>query len=568
MYKFLLLAASQVILFYFNLEVYAESGTAYKMIFIPGGTLKMGTTESQREQLVRNYGVNPDIFENQSYKEVIVGPFYIDKYEVTNRQYLEFVEATGYRPPIGWIDTGYCEDKAEYPVVGVNFSDAQAYARWAGKRLPTEEEWEFAARGEDGRLWPWGNEWDPEACNMDRSGKNPMTKFPSPVGSYKKDQSIFGVMDTAGNVTEWVVATLPPEVNYAAITKGGSFINSMPYAFICATRNGQPKGLGDFTKYFGFRCVKDARMEDHNDPNQIRTTSPAQKGRFPMEKSASNNSCFPAVSLPPEPAEYLRKHIQLFPVLDLNAVQDRYHYDNVPLAERSCRQTNTTNIRPWLIEIAAPSFPSDRFSIMFEDLYLAHRKMTSSFTEDFTDVELKSYITNYLDVKIKLHGGLDYVDVKYELKNIGPMDIAKSACLCFRLDDAPNFRDNDGSRTYIMTDQGFVPRTKLWRHRSERLWYQAYDIGERPLLPKKGPVIRGPLVAVVSRDHEWVIGTAPLFTDPVMVANNLEFPCIHSDAASAVKKGEQITLTKRIYFLKGTLDDLAKRYTADRTISP
>lgn len=225
------------------------------MIYIPGDKFIMGTSIEQKHRLATEYNVNPDLFEIQIYREVDVSPFFIDKYPVTNCQYLEFIKDTGHRHPIIWIDKGYPSGMDNYPVTGIDYEDACVYARWAGKRLPTEEEWEKAARGDDGRLWPWGNIWEQNACKMDNAGKEPMKAQPSPVGSYPRDCSVYGVMDMAGNVTEWVHHAITE--GYTAMTKGGSFANSQPYNFICATRNAQPKGNG-LVGYIGFRCVQDA----------------------------------------------------------------------------------------------------------------------------------------------------------------------------------------------------------------------------------------------------------------------------------------------------------------------
>ena len=142
--------------------------------------------------------------------------FWIDKTEVTNEQYRKFMEAGGYQKeeywdskgwswvqdnhiaqPLFWEDPRYNDPKQ--PVVGVSWFEASAYAKWAGKRLPTEYEWEAAARGTDKRQWPWGSEWDKtRADSYDGSAGKPV-----PVGSYPAGASPYGVLDMAGNVWEW-----------------------------------------------------------------------------------------------------------------------------------------------------------------------------------------------------------------------------------------------------------------------------------------------------------------------------------------------------------------------------
>ncbi|MCK4445475.1 MAG: SUMF1/EgtB/PvdO family nonheme iron enzyme [Candidatus Marinimicrobia bacterium] len=127
--------------------------------------------------------------------------FYINIHEVTNKQYKEFSDATGYKPkwPMNflknWKNRKYPRGKANYPVVYIDYWDAKAYAKWAGKELPTGAQWQYAAQGTDGRLFPCGDKWDPEKANVGSNGT-------LPVGSYPEGASPFGVLDMIGNVAE------------------------------------------------------------------------------------------------------------------------------------------------------------------------------------------------------------------------------------------------------------------------------------------------------------------------------------------------------------------------------
>lgn len=124
---------------------------------------------------------------------------------VTNSQYLRFVEATGQRSPKYWAKGKIPTDKEDHPVVNVSWRDAIAFCKWAGTRLPTEAEWEKAARGSDGRIWPWGNQLpDTSYCNFKDSGIGDTT----PVGYYSIGASPYGVLDMGGNVCEWTRSQL------------------------------------------------------------------------------------------------------------------------------------------------------------------------------------------------------------------------------------------------------------------------------------------------------------------------------------------------------------------------
>lgn len=161
------------------------------MVMIPAGPFVRGTTSGG--------------FDEQPQRTIFLDTFTIDRYEVTNHQYQQFVQATGHRKP--GLPSRYAKGGGKMrgtnqPVVYVSWDDATEYCHWKGKRLPTEAEWEKAMRGTDGRLWPWGNREETSGANWARVQDG--YEVSAPVGSFETDKSPYGVMDGAGNVLEWV----------------------------------------------------------------------------------------------------------------------------------------------------------------------------------------------------------------------------------------------------------------------------------------------------------------------------------------------------------------------------
>ncbi len=202
------------------------------MVWVPGtaeacptGKFRMGSTPQEIDALWVANGWDPAWKEltadEQPAHEVELDGFWLYKHEVTVGQYARFLAATGYPAPPVWDDL---QGHADLPVVAVSWDDAAAYCRWAGGALPTEAQWEYAARGPEGRLFPWGNDWDRTRCNSAEyhAGK-PLNdnarwhawydSFPAtiatvvehlcPAGSFPSGASWCGALDMAGSVWEW-----------------------------------------------------------------------------------------------------------------------------------------------------------------------------------------------------------------------------------------------------------------------------------------------------------------------------------------------------------------------------
>lgn len=239
-------------------ERFAEGGERVPpgMVVVRAGTYPFGPHEGWERKGSRRG------------RKVALSTFFIDRTEVTNADYLVFLESLGEeerrrREPRTWPEGPdgtrlFPTGKEDHPVTGVTFEDAAAYAEWAGKRLPTEEEWEAAARGAEGRLYPWGNEYEPGRCNDRNSGAGDTL----PVGSFPEGASPAGCLDMAGNVEEWCATTAdgepvegPIESNLLQIVvRGGSF-RSGPDG-VTATFRWVAPGLSTRKDSLGFRCAK------------------------------------------------------------------------------------------------------------------------------------------------------------------------------------------------------------------------------------------------------------------------------------------------------------------------
>jgi formylglycine-generating enzyme required for sulfatase activity len=202
-------------------------------------------------------------------EDLTIRPFYIDKFPVTNAEFKKFLDAAHYRPKDDhkflrdWKNGAYPQGWENKPVTWVSLDDARAYAAWAGKRLPHEWEWQYAAQGIDGRLYPWGNEWNPAA--VPPPDKRRVMREPTAVDAFPQGASPFGVMDLVGDVWQWT-DEFTDQHTRAAILRGGSYYQPQgsrwyfPQAYKL-DEHGKYLLIGpslDRSAAIGFRCVRDA----------------------------------------------------------------------------------------------------------------------------------------------------------------------------------------------------------------------------------------------------------------------------------------------------------------------
>jgi len=240
-----------------------------EMVLIPAGEFIMGTDRVDDEKTHLKIGaVKPLFVDQQPSRKIFLESYYIDKYEVTNDEYKKFIDETGYDElPGHWEKGTYVQGRENYPVTHVTWREALTYAIWAQKSLPTEAQWEKAARGVDGRLYPWGDNYVKGKSNMDIDGARDLTK----VGTYPEDISPYNVYDLGGNVMEWTMDwyLAYPDSTYKnprygkklKVLRGNAFQQSGHY-FLEAFRYSFSRTEADPNDYFenvGFRCVKQVK---------------------------------------------------------------------------------------------------------------------------------------------------------------------------------------------------------------------------------------------------------------------------------------------------------------------
>ncbi|MEW6619733.1 MAG: SUMF1/EgtB/PvdO family nonheme iron enzyme [bacterium] len=225
-----------------------------EMVLIPEGPFISGMNQNDIRNLIRGLRTPMmDIYKSEfPMKNKILGNYYIDRYEVTNEQYERFMKETGHRAPKYW-DWPQFNGKRQ-PVVGVGWEDAKAYCEWAGKRLPTEDEWEKAARGTEGWIWPWGN--TPDEGNF--NGREQANYGPVNVGCFPSGNSPYGISDMAGNVWEMTSGIWWKGKDKTMHTmRGGSFLNISPDVRV--TIRWAAKNEKEGAEWLGFRCIMDVK---------------------------------------------------------------------------------------------------------------------------------------------------------------------------------------------------------------------------------------------------------------------------------------------------------------------
>ena len=250
-----------------------------EMVMVPAGEFLMGSDKKADRLAYRS---------EIPQRRVYLDAFEISKYEVTALEYLKFVLATNRSPQLDWRYDGgnFQESMANHPIMHVTWHEADAYCKWAGQRLPTEAEWEKAARGTEGRLFPWGSEYaGPTRANFGRTGlSGPVRDRPErlllyppiiSVDKYENAVSPYGLYQTIGNVAEWVADWYDPdyykkgpdrnpqgpETGTQKAFRGGGWMDSTTTMRV-AMRNGTDPNTR--INWLGFRCTRSVSDDQHS----------------------------------------------------------------------------------------------------------------------------------------------------------------------------------------------------------------------------------------------------------------------------------------------------------------
>ena len=186
-----------------------EDKAPLNMVLVDAGPFFMGASGDIEDDNFYEFGlIKPFYADALPMREVTLDAYYIDKYETSNAEYMEFLKATNARRPPHWKDGIYPEGKGKYPMGGVPWAAAFEYCKWMGKRLPTEAEWEKGARGTDKREFPWGNEYDESKLNVAKEAER--YDRAAEVDSFPEGVRPYGAYNMSGNVWEWTDSWYKP----------------------------------------------------------------------------------------------------------------------------------------------------------------------------------------------------------------------------------------------------------------------------------------------------------------------------------------------------------------------
>ena len=496
----------------------AENG----MVLIPATRAVVGSSDAERKQLAARFDCHPTwLGDDQPRHEVSLKAVWIDRYPVTNAQYLAFVEASGHSRPSWWGRWGgaFPAEYAAHPVVGVSGTDAAAYAKWAGKRLPSGEEWQVAMGGAKPPVFAWGDTW-PGPLEIRRQSRIswdlPGTRA---VGSGGCGRSTAGVEDFAGQALEWVADVLPHHGVQFQRMQGASWFHEDPLSFRVAS--GCYAYEGWRSAFTGFRCA----LDGDRSPPEVPSSRPKQ----PISLQAARAA-----------VEAVEQESRAGPpVLAASGGSSRHLSIRVP------------KFGGLSVDLSAPE------TILWNGEGVMTWRHTPDMTWTERSGERAAYEMRFPDLRVRAQFTArdDSVEQRFTAVNLTQKPGSFRTSSCFSLQGQPMFYDCEQLRTYVLSAAGeFLPMRRLSRGGDCVHWITGPGGGEWG----KDPHLA--LLAVVSREGRGVIAAGRAGRESgFSVATNTLFTCLHADATIQVPSGQEAASRQVFWFLDGSLDDLRKR---------
>ena len=492
------------------------------MIHVAGGTVRMGISAGEAQALAERHGVHPGVFliEGEP-RSVAVGAFWIDRTPVTNAQYKRFVDAAGHRAPRDWRGGSFAPGTENFPVVEVDWNDAAAYAAWAGKRLPTEAEWQRAA-GE--AVYPWGDAW-PADWERLAGPSRPAVHAPNrPAGASPELAAPSGVEDLTGLVWQWTASDSGSESGASCrVIKGAPWFDTHPWSHRAATRLWSAH-FSRLHRWLGFRCAAD---RDAGGDDLVEPAAPS-----------------PALISPPVKGEL---------------------YGKAPITFRPSEAGSPfIHVRlPFMPEGYLQSYMPEHLSVDGQHLAWQQRPgFQWRLSADGTTGGYEQRFAGGATMRVEVLCSTD--EVRFDITVVNETSgvfrkVHTNTCLA--LEWSPYVNDPCQERTLVWTTSGPTPRMTLEPRPQGEFMHLGYPVAAADGEPAEDCVVY-PFMFTRSADGEYLIAHATALS--TSVGGNAQYSCLHVYPVwPEIPAGESRTVTSRFYVLRGTPEDLLARWRRD-----
>lgn len=536
----------------------AAGRTAEGMTYVPAPASSVGTSTAERTRLAERYGCDPTWLNDDLPRRIVRLPsFWIDRHPVTNAQYLAFVEATGARAP--WPQGVFPTEQADHPVVGVSYPEAERYARWAGKRLPSAEEWEVAARRPSAARRGWRTRRGDARNGSPAAVETPRWDRPGTgrVGTGRYGRSAAKMEDFAGQVCEWTATTRTHHDVLFSLLKGASWLHRDPVSFRPTASFWAMAGF--YTPWVGFRCALDAGRTPAADAAATAASHKApgsQARRRPVAMtSAAEDAAAAAAGLRvhsvKDAPEYLARNLLGWSRLFIEG-----HRPELTARSRGF-VLHAPEVGPWPVCL----FLAESLTWEGKTLLAGLKQTDPPLGVTAADGGGAAYALDFdgLGVRYEFVVGGDHVDLVTTIDNKTGAPGVFGTTSCLSLTSHPAFYDPEGLRTHALNGRGeFVPFREVARLGECVRWIAPSDFSRRGGAPRRG------VMAVESRDGRWAFASARIEDGaPMNVAGNTWLNCLHTDAPVRVDGRGRRTTRQRLYFVRGGLGRLKERLAAD-----